>query len=48
MTVKVQTEPHLEFLNLKGGCTGSSEYIHVKMPHHRGSFVVEQQHISWF
>ena len=24
---------HLEFLSLKGGCTGSSESIHVKMPH---------------
>ena len=25
MTVKLLTEHHLEFLNLKGGCTGSSE-----------------------
>ena len=32
MTVKLLTEHHLEFLSLKGGCTGSSEPIHVKMP----------------
>ena len=25
MTVKLLTENHLEFLSLKGGCTGSSE-----------------------
>ena len=24
---------YLEFLSLKGGCIGSSESIHVKMPH---------------
>ena len=33
MTVKLLTEHHLEFLSLKGGGTGSSESIHVKMPH---------------
>ena len=33
MTVKLLTERHLEFLRLKGGCTGSSESTHVKMPH---------------
>ena len=27
------TEHHLEFLSLKGGCTGSSESTHVKMLH---------------
>ena len=27
------TEHHLEFLSLKGGCTGSSEYTPVKMSH---------------
>ena len=26
-------EHHLEFLSLKGGCTGSSESTLVKMPH---------------
>ena len=33
MIVKLLTEHHLEFLSLKGGCTGSSESTHVKMPH---------------
>ena len=33
MSVKLLTEHHLEFLNFKGGCTGSSEATHVKMPH---------------
>ena len=33
MTVKLLIEHHLEFLSLKGGCTGSSESTHVKIPH---------------
>ena len=33
MSVKLLTEHYLEFLSLKGGCTGSSESTHVKMPH---------------
>ena len=33
MSVKLLTEHHLEFLSLKGGFTGWSESIHVKMPH---------------
>ena len=33
MIVKLLTEHHLEFLSLKGGCTGSSESTNVKMPH---------------
>ena len=33
MNVKLLTEHHLEFLSLKGGCTGSSESTLVKMPH---------------
>ena len=33
MIVKLLTEHHLEFLSLKGGCKGSSESTHVKMPH---------------
>ena len=33
MIVKLLTEHDLEFLSLKGGCTGSSVSIHVKMPH---------------
>ena len=33
MSVKLLTEHHLEVLSLKGGCTGSTESIRVKMPH---------------
>ena len=33
MSVKLLTEHHFVFLSLKGGCIGSSESIHVKMPH---------------
>ena len=33
MTVKLPSEQHLEFLSFTGGCTGSSESIHVRMPH---------------
>ena len=33
MIVKLLTEHHLEFLSVKAGCTGSSESIHVKIPH---------------
>ena len=33
MSVKLLTEHHLEFLSLKGGCTGASESTLVKMPH---------------
>ena len=33
MTVKLLSEHNLEFLSLKGGCRGSSESAHVKMPH---------------
>ena len=33
MSVKLLTEHHFESLSLKGGCTGSSESMHVKMPH---------------
>ena len=49
MTVKLQTEHHLEFLSLKGGCTGSSlklklksESTLVKMPHYWKSHVAAQ------
>ena len=31
MTVKLLTEHHLEFLSLKGGCTGSSEFTLLHM-----------------
>ena len=33
MIVKLLTEHDLEFLSLKGGCTGSSESKLVKLPH---------------
>ena len=33
MSVKLLTEHHLEFLSLKGCCTGSSESTLVKMSH---------------
>ena len=33
MIVKLLTEHHLEFLSLKGGCTGSSKSTLVKMSH---------------
>ena len=33
MSIKLLAEHHLEFLSLKGGCTGSSESTLVKMPH---------------
>ena len=33
MTVKLLAEHHFEFLRLKGGCRGSFESTHVKMPH---------------
>ena len=33
MIVKLLTEHHLEFLSLKEGCRGSSEFTHVKIPH---------------
>ena len=31
MSVKLLKEHHLEFLSLKGGCSGTSESVHVKM-----------------
>ena len=33
MNVKLPTEPHLGYLSLKRGCTGSSDSTLVKMPH---------------
>ena len=33
MTVKLLTEQYLDFLSLKGSCTGSSETTLVKMPY---------------
>ena len=45
MTVKLLTEHHLEFLSLKGDCTGSSESTLVKMKHCWKSHVTAQMPI---
>ena len=42
MSVRLLTEHRLEFLCLKGGCTGSSESTHVKIPHCWKSHVAAQ------
>ena len=42
MIVKLLTGHDLEFLSLKGGCTGSSESTLVKMPHCWKSHVMAQ------
>ena len=42
MIVKLQTEDNLECLSLTGGCRGSSESTHVKMPHCRKSHALAQ------
>ena len=48
MTVKLLTEQHLVFLNLKGGCTGLSESTLVKMSHCWKSHVTAQiVSLSW-
>ena len=44
MTVELLTEHNLEFLSLKGDCTGLSESIHVKMPHCWKSHVSAQMY----
>ena len=43
MSVKLLTEHRLEFVSLKGGCTGSSESTLVRMPH----YVAAQFMIYW-
>ena len=47
MSVKLLTEHILEFLSLKGGCTGSSESTLVKIPHRRKSRVKTHTLIFW-
>ena len=42
MNIKLLTEHHFEVLTLKGGCTGLSESIHVKIPHCWKSHVAAQ------
>ena len=46
MTVKLLTEHHLEFLSLKGGCTGSSASTLVKMRHCWKSHAAAQMMLS--
>ena len=45
MSVKLLTEHYLEFLSLKGGCTGSSESTLVKMPHCWKSHIAAHIHV---
>ena len=42
MIVKLPTKHHLEFLRLKGGCTGSFESTLGKMPHCWKSHIAAQ------
>ena len=42
MSVKLLTEQHLEFISLKGGCTGSFESTLVKILHCWKSHVMAQ------
>ena len=46
MSVKLLSEYNLEFLHLKGDCTGSSESTVVEMPHCSKSHVAAHIHIS--
>ena len=46
MIVKLLTEHHLEFLSLKGGCRGSPESTHVKIPHSWKSHAVAKNFIK--
>ena len=42
ITIKLLTEQHLQFLSLKGGCTGSAESTLIKMPHYWKSHFTAQ------
>ena len=52
MIVELLTEHHLEFLSLKGGCTGSSESTLVKMSHcwksHAAAHIVVPDGNPWY
>ena len=45
MTVELLTEHNLEFLSLKGDCTGSPESTLIKVPHYWKSHVTA--HMLW-
>ena len=47
MSVKLLTEHHLELLGLTGGCRGSSESTHVKMPHCWKSHILAQMSLDF-
>ena len=47
MSVRLLSEHHLEFLSLKGGCTGSSESTLVKVPHCLKSHVTAQINVQY-
>ena len=46
MSVMLLTEHHLEFLSLKGGCTGSSESTLAKMSYCWTSHVMAPSHLN--
>ena len=48
MSGKLLTEHNLEFLSIKGGCTGSSESTLVKLPHFWKSHVAAHIMLIWF
>ena len=47
MIIKLLTEHHLEFLSLKRGCIGWSEFTHVKMPHCWKSHAMAHMGAQW-
>ena len=47
ISVKLPTELNLEFLSLKGGCAGSSEYTLVKISH-CWKFCVTAHILTWY
>ena len=50
MSIQLLTEHPLEFISLKGGCTGLSESTFVKMPHCWKSHVAVELicNVHWF
>ena len=48
MIVKLLTEHLLKFLSLTGGCRGSSESTHVKMPHCWKSHALDLNVLCYF
>ena len=46
-TVKLLFKQQLEFLSLTGGCTGSTESMHLKIPHCWKSHVTAQLYVKF-